>query len=159
MKCRNKFKKLASSKYGESSKIPQENVEKNCESQVPKRSDGGEHAKTKHKCQFCENLFFENKLQLYNHYLSKHFKADILARIDGNKCRLCGYENVRRYHLLRHVGTCNDLIGQLLHGGEIVKKKCPEIVKKKVKNIKCPLCFNLATISPLSTTKNSYLSM
>ena len=37
--------------------------------------------------------------------------------------------------MLRHVGTCNDLIGQLLlqHGGEIVKKKA--------KSLKCPLCI------------------
>merc|ERR1719419_997173 len=41
-----------------------------------------------------------------------------------------GYENVRRYHLLRHVITCKNLIGQLLEGGEIQK------------NFKCPLCIN-----------------
>merc|ERR1719419_2023800 len=149
LKCRIKFKKLANSKYRESS--DQENVDQKYEAEVPKSNycevqqsnskfkDGSQHSKTKHKCQFCDKLFFDNKRKLNMHYYSKHFKAEILAHIDGSRCKLCGYENAIRQDLIRHVASCNDLIGQLLHGGEIVKKK--ENVKKKAKNIKCPLCI------------------
>jgi len=151
LKCRNKFKKLANTKYRESS--DQENVDQKYETEVPKSNysevqqsnskckDGSQHSKTKHKCRLCKTLYFDNKRKLYMHYYSKHFKAEILAHIDGSRCKLCGYENAKRQDLIRHVASCNDLIGQLLHGGEIVKKKCPEIVKKKEKNIKCPLCI------------------
>ena len=151
LKCRNKFKKLANTKYRESS--DQENVDQKYETEVPKSNysevqqsnskckDGSQHSKTKHKCRLCKTLYFDNKRKLYMHYYSKHFKAEILAHIDGSRCKLCGYENAIRQDLIRHVASCNDLIGQLLHGGEIVKKKCPEIVKKKEKNIKCPLCI------------------
>ena len=145
LKCRIKFKKLANFKYGESSY--QEIVDKKCEADVPKLNysevqqsnseckDGSQHSKTKHKCQFCKTLCFENKRKLNWHYYSKHFKAEILARIDGSRCKLCGYENVIRTDLVRHVASCNDLIGQLLNG-EIVNKK-----PLKEKNIKCPLCI------------------
>jgi len=153
LKCRNKFKKLANTKYRESS--DQENVDQKYETEVPKSNysevqqsnskckDVSQHSKTKHKCQLCKTLCFENRRKLNRHYYTNHFKADILTHIDGSKCRLCGYENDKINHLVRHVGTCNNLIGQLLNGEEIVKKnekniKCPEIVKKKEKNVKCP---------------------
>merc|ERR1719300_23758 len=145
LKCRIKFKKLANSKYRESS--DQENVDQKYEAEVPKSNysevqqsnskckDVSQHSKAKHKCQLCKTLCFENRRKLNWHYYSKHFKAEILARVDGSRCKLCGHENVKRSDLLRHVASCNDLIGQLLHGGEIVKKK-----PLKAKNIKCPLC-------------------
>merc|ERR1719342_1922156 len=143
LKCRIKFKKLANSKYRESS--DQENVGQKYEAEVPKSNysevqqsnskwkDVSQHSKTKHKCQLCKTLCFENRRKLNMHYYSKHFKAGILAHIDGSRCKLCGYENATRQDLIRHVASCNDLIGQLLHGGEILKKK--------EKKIKCPLCI------------------
>jgi len=153
LKCRIKFKKLANSKYRESSY--QENVDQKYEAESnysevqhpnAKCKDVSQHSKTKHKCQFCKTLCFDDRRKLNRHYYTNHFKANILAHIDGSKCRLCGYENDKINHLIRHVGTCNDLIGQLLNGEEIVKKKeknikCPEIVKRKAKSFKCPLCI------------------
>ena len=135
--------KHINSKYGEFTN--QENVEKNCEAgvaEVPqtnnsevnqsnsKWNDGSQQSKCEHKCQFCESMCFENKKKQHWHYYSKHFKADILANVDGSRCKLCGYENFKRIELVQHVITCNNLIGQLLQRGEIQKKfKCPLCIK------------------------------
>merc|ERR1719342_328447 len=103
LKSRVEFKKLANSKYGD-----QENVDKNCESESnnsevqpsnSKCKDGSQQSKTKHKCQLCKTVCFENRRKLNWHYYSKHFKAEILAHIDGSRCKLCGYENVIRTDL------------------------------------------------------------
>merc|ERR1719300_489086 len=162
MKCRFKSKKLANSRHRESSyeaDVPKTNYSEVQQSQSNSMcSDSSQQSKTKHNCQFCESLCFENKQKLQWHYYIKHFKADILAHVDRSKCKLCGYENVRRDHLLRHVITCKDLIGQLLEGGEIQKNfKCPLCIKTfgkkhhlsehlslvhyKEKKFQCPLCI------------------
>ena len=109
MKCRFKSKKLANSEHRESSyesDVPKTNYAEVQQLQSNSMcSDGRQQSKTEHKCQFCESLCFENKSKLNRHYYSKHFKADILEHVDRRKCKLCGYENVKRGDLIRHVIT------------------------------------------------------
>merc|ERR1719300_1949771 len=139
MKCRFKSKKLANSRHRESSydaDVPKTNYSEVQQSQSNSMcSDSSQQSKTKHKCQFCESLCFENKRKLQWHYYSKHFKADILAHVDGRKCKLCGYENVKRGDLIKHIITCKNLIGQLQEEAGIVEKKL------RVKKFKCSLCM------------------